>query len=125
MCSSDLGAAGVPVSVESPKVEFRAGDGARPLPALSGSASLSESVLRVTVTNISATEPVEAALDLGDITVKSAKETVLTSADIHAHNTFSSPNTVAPVTRSLKLPDGALRHTFAPASVTLLEFELK
>jgi alpha-N-arabinofuranosidase len=125
MYSGHQGAAGLPVAIESPKVEFRAGDAARSLPALSGSASLSESVLRITVTNISATKPVEAALDLSGIAVKSAKETVLTSADIHAHNTFNSPKAVVPVTRSLSLPDGALRHTFAPASVTLLEFELK
>ena len=45
----------------------------------------------------------------------------LTHADIHAHNTFDAPETVAlAAPRAVRLAGAAFTHTFAPQSVTRL-----
>jgi alpha-N-arabinofuranosidase len=65
---------------------------------------------------------VEATIHLrGGRTDGPVQETILTHTDIHAHNTFDAPETVAPApARTLQLAGDRFTHTFAPQSVTRL-----
>jgi alpha-N-arabinofuranosidase len=52
------------------------------------------------------------------------RATVLTSRDIHAHNTFERPDAVMPAEDKNVATGTPLTYRFAPASVTRLEFDL-
>jgi alpha-N-arabinofuranosidase len=49
---------------------------------------------------------------------------VLTSSDIHAHNTFDQPHALTPHDDKNVRTGTPLIYRFAPASVTRLEFDL-
>ena len=67
----------------------------------------------------------ETAIELrGAGEAKSATASVLTHHDIHAHNTFDEPDTVAPVEEALSISGKVLHHTFPAASVTALSISL-
>ncbi len=108
---------------DSPQSAPGAGGG-RALPALAGSASRHNRLVVLTVVNTRAAEPLEAEISVRGAGIQSANGMVLTADDIHAHNTFERPHTV--VSRSLPLAGQgpSLRHSFAPASVTRLTFQL-
>jgi alpha-N-arabinofuranosidase len=97
------------------------------LSGLTGSASLSDRALTLTVVNPHIGEPVEAAVRLhGAARVVEARERVLTHTDIHALNTFEAPDTVRlSDPRSLPVEGEAFNYTFAPQSVTRLELMLR
>jgi alpha-N-arabinofuranosidase len=85
---------------------------------LSCSASLHDKRLTVTVTNPSIDQTREAGINLRGATVGSAKATVLSAADVHAHNSFDNPRAVEPRTEE------SMPRQFAPASVTKIEIQL-
>jgi alpha-N-arabinofuranosidase len=94
------------------------------LAALRGSASRQGNTLSLTVVNSSADQPQEAEVNLHGAKPTSARATVLANTDIHAHNTFAQPNAVALREEAANVSEGALRYTFAPASVTRLEIQI-
>jgi alpha-L-arabinofuranosidase len=49
---------------------------------------------------------------------------LLSNADIHAHNTFDQREVVTPQTKSLSVSQGVLVVEFPPASVVALNIEL-
>ena len=65
------------------------------------------------------------SIDLGGLKATSGKQTVLTHKDIHAHNTFEKPNELVPTTSPLSVLGSAFKHTFPPASITMLELEVE
>jgi alpha-N-arabinofuranosidase len=66
------------------------------LPGLSGSASLRDQVLTVTLTNPSLQDALATRIRLsGGASLREARATVLTHPDMHATNTFEKPNEVA------------------------------
>jgi alpha-N-arabinofuranosidase len=91
--------------------------------ALAGSASIKGNTLTVSVTNAHARHSVEALIDFGGQHVKELSAATLTHDDIHAHNTFEAPAAVTPVTHASPDLEQA-RHTFPPASVTVLRFRI-
>jgi alpha-N-arabinofuranosidase len=93
--------------------------------ALNGSASLHAKDLVVTVVNPSVRESRETQLVIRDAKIKSASATVLTHADLHAHNTFDERCVVTPQTKSIDAPKSALVYIFPPASVTKLVLALE
>jgi alpha-L-arabinofuranosidase len=61
----------------------------------------------------------------GDLSVRSATETVLTHADMRAHNTLEQPEALRlSDARSVDLQGRSFTYTFAPQSVTRLELAL-
>jgi alpha-N-arabinofuranosidase len=92
---------------------------------LNGSASLRNKELTVTVVNPDVSQPRESEISIRGAAVKSARITTLTHADMHAHNTFTSPDAVVPATRELPAGGAALRHTFPAASVTRIQMTLE
>jgi alpha-L-arabinofuranosidase len=91
---------------------------------LKGSASLKGKELTLTVVNPDVAQSREASIDLLGGQMASGRVTVLTHSDIHAHNTFDSPETVRPRSEELKGSGSSVRYTFSPASVNLLQITL-
>lgn len=93
------------------------------LAALSGSCSLHGKHVVLTVVNPDLKNAQTAALNLaGASGLSNLKAVVLTSSDMHAHNTFEQPNALEPAEKFV--PSSATSFEFAPASVTKLEFDI-
>jgi len=91
---------------------------------LKGSASLRHKELTLTVVNPHVADGRDAEVIVRDAQINMAEATVLTHADIHAHNTFSEKNVVAPQSASVDIKSDALNFRFPPASVTKLTIKL-
>lgn len=89
-----------------------------------GSASLRGKTLVLTVVNPHGSEPRVADVSLRGGEAKCGQVTVLSAPDIHAHNDFDHPDTVAPRTEPGAVSGSRFSWTFPPASVTKLEIEL-
>ena len=118
--------ASVPMKVDAGQINFEAAGEPRTLFGLAGSASLKGELLTVTLTNTHASEPLEVEIVLeGGARVRELRGEVLTHEDVHAHNTFESPDEVQP--RAMRMSKAAGRTptvTLAPASVTKLSLRL-
>lgn len=90
---------------------------------LSGSASVRDKRVVLTVVNPSIREAQDTEINVRGVQIKTASATVLTASDIHAHNTFDSPNAVEPSENNLNA-GSSLVYQFAPASVTRLTLDL-
>ncbi len=125
MYAPHQGARSLRTSFEADPISFNVGREEQSLFGLTGSASLKGDTLFLTVVNPHATEPVETTIELrGAGEARSASASVLTHHDIHAHNTFDEPDTVAPVEEALSISGKTLHHTFPAASVTGLSILL-
>jgi alpha-N-arabinofuranosidase len=91
---------------------------------LKGSASVRDKELTLTVVNPHVSSARESEIVLRGTALKSGTSTVLTNADIHAHNTFEQRQAVVPQTKAVEIGGGVLRYTFPPASVTKLALTL-
>jgi alpha-N-arabinofuranosidase len=118
---SHQGARSLPTTFDAPPVSFAVGDEKRQLPGLAGSASLKADLLTLSVVNPHASLPTEAAIDIQGGSLRNVTISVLTHADLTAHNTFESPQTLRPQTQAAELQD---RHVFPPASVSVIRGRL-
>ncbi|HYJ46670.1 MAG TPA: alpha-L-arabinofuranosidase C-terminal domain-containing protein, partial [Pyrinomonadaceae bacterium] len=84
---------------------------------LQGSASLRDKELVLTAVNPHVTEAREAEIVVRGATIKSGRARVLTSSDIHAHNTFANPHGLEPKDADITLQGRTLVFRFPPASV--------
>jgi alpha-N-arabinofuranosidase len=91
---------------------------------LKGSASLHDKDLTLTVVNPHVSESREAQVAVRGAKLKSAMATVLSHADIHAHNTFAQKDVVTPKTQSAEVKGDILTFRFPAASVTKLAVQL-
>ena len=96
----------VPARINVPEMTVPLLEGSARLPGLSGSASVRDKSLTVTLTNPSLQESVVARIRLsGGARLREGRATVLTHEDMHATNTFEQPDEVglaplaAPVSR--------------------------
>jgi alpha-L-arabinofuranosidase len=97
---------------------------AQSLWGLAGSSSLHGKHVVLTVVNPDTQNAQETEINVRSAKISGVRATVLTSTDIHAHNTFEQPHAVVPV-EDTKIASGSpLTYRFAPASVTRLEFDL-
>jgi len=108
---------------EAPDVNFAINGERRRLPGLSGSASLKNGRLTLSVVNPHATLSADAAIVVRGGQVREASAATLTHDELTAHNTFDEPNALAPRNERLTI-DGEWRHTFPPASVTVIVAEV-
>ena len=93
------------------------------LTGLSGSCSIQGKHAVLTVVNPDIRNAQETEIAVRGSRFSELRATVLTSSDIHAHNTFEQPHAVEPMVKMLSVSSPAT-YTFAPASVTCLEFDL-
>ena len=94
------------------------------LRGLSGSASLHDREVVLTITNPDLKQMRETEIVVRGAKVKTVKATTLSADDIHAHNSFDSPNVVSPRETKVTLTNNAVVHNCAPASVTRLDITL-
>lgn len=106
--------------IDSPGIEITAAGPGAELAALSGSASLRDGVITLSLVNTRADEPAEVDILLRGGACRDAAVRVLADADIHAHNTFEEPKAVEPRSAKPPEPGTCLTYTCPPASVTVL-----
>lgn len=89
------------------------------LRAVSGSASVKQDQLCLTLVNSSPTDDLDIEVDLRGGTLQEASMISLVGQDIHDHNTFDQPNAVTPgESQEAKVVEGILRLTLPAASVS-------
>jgi alpha-N-arabinofuranosidase len=91
---------------------------------LKGSASVQNKNLVLTVVNPHVSQAREAEIGVRGASMKSGEAVVLTSADIHARNTFEQTSVVSPQLKPLTVRGPSLNWTFPPASVTKMVLTL-
>jgi alpha-L-arabinofuranosidase len=91
---------------------------------LAGSASLRGKDLTLTLVNPSVSETRETEITVRGASIRSGRTTVLSNADLRAHNTFDQRNTVAPEVKDLPATGKVITILIQPASVTKLELAL-
>lgn len=91
---------------------------------MKGSASIKAKTLTVTAVNPSTDKTQETQIVVHGASVASAAATILSNADIHAHNAFEQPNAVQPKEAPVRTQDTMLHFTFPPACVAKLTVEL-
>jgi alpha-N-arabinofuranosidase len=91
---------------------------------LQGSASLHGKELVVTAVNPDVKNPIDAQISIRGARVKSAAQTVLTSSDIHARNTFDQRKAIVPTTVQTEIRGDAPVVRFPAASVVKLTLTL-
>ena len=108
----------------APSVSFTKDGGSQTLWGLGGSASVRDKTVTVTVVNPHATEARECAVSVRGATIRDGRATVLSSADLRAHNSFDQPNALTPRDTDVTVRSGALVQILPPASVTRLQLSL-
>ena len=91
---------------------------------LGGSCSLHGRHAVLTVVNPDARNARETEIDVRGTRISGVRAMVLTSSDIHAHNTFEQPHVLEPAEENVTGTGSPTTYRFAPASVTRLEFDL-
>jgi alpha-N-arabinofuranosidase len=124
MYTSHHGGQSVRTALNAPAIDYTRNEKPATLPGLSGSASLREKRLTLTVTNPSLDRTREAEITVRGGSPRSVKAVVLAAPDAHAHNSFQAPRAVEPKEQSATLQGSTLVHRFPPASVTKLEITL-
>jgi alpha-N-arabinofuranosidase len=94
MYKGHMGARSVPLRISAGELSVPVGSGSAKIHALSGSASLKDGRLLVTLTNPSLDSPVTARIRLTAGNAAEARGTVLTHVDMMARNTFEQPENV-------------------------------
>ena len=118
-------ATSIGIAVEEDRISFSDGAVAGNVPSLAGSASLMDKTMTVTLTNLHASEAIEAAVTIaGGAGAASVRAEVLTARDIHAHNTFDAPHEVEPVSRAVDAVGSDFTVALPPASVVKLSILL-
>jgi alpha-N-arabinofuranosidase len=95
------------------------------LAVLSGSCSVKNSRAALTIVNGDFQNAQESEINIRNRRITSARATVLTSTDIHVHNSFDSPKALQPKEDNNIRLGSPLNYSFAPASVTRLDLELE
>jgi alpha-L-arabinofuranosidase len=87
---------------------------------VSGSASIKDKKLFLTITNSHAHEAVTVKIDIpGGVKVNEARRQILTG-EIHTHNTFSSPTLLTPQVFDVSCGSSQLNLSLHPASVAAI-----
>ena len=113
------GGTAVRTEISSPRLKDEAAKG---LPALAGSCSIHDKRAVLTITNSDHANAMEAEISLRGGRISDVRGTVLNSSDIRAHNTFENTKAVVPAAGPVSGGGEQFVYSFAPASVTRLEF---
>jgi alpha-N-arabinofuranosidase len=103
-----MGARSVPVRITLPELTVPLLEGTGRLPGLSGSASLRDRRLTVTLTNPSVEDGVTARIRVsGGARLREGRGTVLTHPEMRATNTFEKPDEVVPASLAVQVSGDA------------------
>ena len=115
----------VPVRIGLPEVTVPLLEGSGRLPALSGSASVRDRSVTVTLTNPSLRESVVTRIRLaGGARLREARATVLTHPDMRATNTFEKPDEVVPMALAAPVSGDTAALTIPRQAVVAASFHL-
>jgi len=121
MYTPHQGADSVPCQVKTDRITFETMAGKSSLPRLAGSCSRTDDGITLSLVNTHVSEPVEITVDLRGVSkVELESWRVLTSDDIHDHNTFEEPENVRPIDENIT--SGAIE--LQPASVNVLRYSI-
>jgi alpha-N-arabinofuranosidase len=125
MYAPHVGGRSVRTIMSAPNVTYQRVDSAGSLWGLTGSASIKDRAVTLTVVNPHVSEPREAEIAIRGASIGSLRADVLRAADIHAANTFEHPKVIVPQQDRADTPRGnVVIHRFPPASVTRLAIGL-
>jgi alpha-N-arabinofuranosidase len=124
MYAAHQGGKSLRTNFTAPEISYDRDGKAASFWGLKGSASLHDKNLVLTAVNPDVSQPVEAKIAIHGAQAKSVTATVVTSADIHAHNTFEQRDVVVPKTAKAEVSGGGVTFHFPAASVVKLEIEL-
>jgi alpha-N-arabinofuranosidase len=102
-------------------ISYAVGDEKRSLPALSGSASVRDGALTISLVNAHANLPAEVAIDVRGADVSTVEASSLRHEQITAFNSFDDPGAVTPSEPQRSEVTGEWRVTLPPASVNVFE----
>jgi alpha-N-arabinofuranosidase len=115
----------VPARIDVPELTVPLLEGSARLPGLSGSASIRDRSLTVTLTNPSLQEGVATRIRLaGGARLRDARATVLTHPDMHATNTFAKPHEVVPAELALRVSGETATVAVPARAVVAVSFRL-
>ena len=124
MYSAHQGGQAVRTIISAPNAHYLRDDKPASFWGLKGSASVGDKNLTLTLVNPSVSEVRETEVVVPGASIKSAVMTVLSNADLHAHNSFDQPNALTPQVKDLQSTGRVLTLQIPPASVTKLELSL-
>jgi alpha-N-arabinofuranosidase len=124
MYAAHQGAQAVRTEFFSPSISYDRDGQQASFWGLKGSASLRDKNLTISVVNPDVSQPREAEIHLRGAEASSGRATILATQDIHAHNTFESPDAVKSRSESWSPSGSTVKFTFPPASVTVLQLKL-
>ncbi len=111
--------------IESDAVTYQTAGKAQQVATLSGSASLKDKTLFLTLTNAHATEALEVTVDLLGGAQATGSSARILSGEIHAHNTFDAPETLTPQPFSVQASGATFALNLPAASVMAAQITLK
>ena len=120
-----MGARSAPLRIRADELAVPSGKGSAKMPRLSGSASLRENRLTVTLTNPSLETGITARIRLTAGSIAEGRGQVLTHADMRAHNTFDRPNEVRLASIPVTVRGAAAEISLPRQSVVALEFAVQ
>ena len=125
MYGAHVGAQAVRTAFSAPRIQYQRVGGTGSFWGLSGSASVKDRTLTMTLVNPHVTEPRTVEIGVRGGSPGEAKAVVLSAPDIHAHNTFDEPRKVQVREQRMEQPrSGIVVHELSPASVTRITLEL-
>ena len=126
MYGAHVGGQSVRTVFSAPRVQYQRVDGTGSFWGLSGSASVKDRTLTMTLVNPHVTDARTVEIGVRGVSPVAGQASVLSAPDIHAHNTFDQPRRVQARAQAIEQPRaGIVAHELPPASVTRITFELK
>ena len=120
-----VGGQAVRTMVSAPAITYQRPKDTGSVLGLSGSASVKDKTLTLTVTNPHVSDAQEVEIVVRGAAPGAVKGAQISAPDIQAHNTFANPNAVGIKDATVAaVQNGVLVHRFPPASVTRLQFTL-
>jgi alpha-N-arabinofuranosidase len=120
-----MGGRALPLRIDLPPLTVPLLEGTGTLPAVSGSASLRERTVTVTLTNPSLGEAVTTRIRVaGGVQLREARASVLTHADMRAANTFDRPDEVVPGALDASVSGDAASVRLPPRAVAAVSLRL-
>lgn len=121
MYAAHQGRTSVRTEISSPSLK---NDAAKGLSALAGSCSVEGGRGVLTVTNTDHASTIDTEVGVRGARISDLRATVLKSSDVRAHNSFENPKAVEPASAPVSGSGAQVVYSFAPASVTRLEFTI-
>jgi alpha-N-arabinofuranosidase len=120
-----VGGQSVRTVVSAPAISYQRPKDTGSVLGLSGSASVKDKTLTLTVANPHFSDAQEIEIAVRGALSGPVKGAQITAPEIHAHNTFAQPNTIGIKDATVgAVQNGLLVHRFPPASVTRLQLTL-